>query len=201
MLFSTTSTTPQQATMPNRRSILGTHKLRQLTSKILQKLNLPTKTTKDDDTDLEVEEPQIKEARFVTFIRPTAAPQIIDLKALKRRSLPQTTPLHVYRSSVSRSNAQLISPTLLRHQRSLRAEHLSSAETGTSPLLGDAEPVPVSGLNCVRSAAAAATFDDVADYDGYELLDEEGVDVDWNLLDLPEPVLRRLANESRHSLL
>lgn len=110
------------------------------------------------------------------------------------------TPVHVYRSSVSRSNAQLVSPTLLRHQRSLRAERLSSAEMGTSPLLGDSEPVPVSGLSVHRSAAAA-TFDDVADYDGYELLDEQGVDVDWNLLDLPEPVLRRLANESRHSLL
>ena len=200
MLFSTTSTTPQQATMRNRRSIFGTHKLRQLTSKILQKLKPSTKTTKDDDTDLEEEEePQMKEARFVTFIRPTVAPQIIDLKALKRRSLPQITPIHVYRSSVSRSKAQLVSPTLLRHQRSLRAERLSSTEMGTSPLLGDAEPVPVSGLSLHRSAAA--TFDDVADYDGYELLDEEGVDVDWNLLDLPEPVLRRLANESRHSLL
>ena len=71
---------------------------------------------------------------------------------------------------------------------------------GTPQLLGDAGQVPILGLTSRRSAAAA-TFDDVADYEGYELLDEQGVDVDWNLLDLPEPVLRRLANESRHSLI
>ena len=66
--------------------------------------------------------------------------------------------------------------------------------------MGDAVEVPVSGLTARRSSAAAI-FDDVADYEGYELLDERGVDVDWNLLDLPEPVLRRLANESCHSLI
>ena len=66
--------------------------------------------------------------------------------------------------------------------------------------MGDAEQVPISGLTA-RRRSAAAIFDDVKDYDGYELLDEQGGDVDWNLLDLPEPVLRRLANESCHSLI
>ena len=203
LFFSTMSPSSQPTTTPNHRSIFGSQKLHQLTSKILQKLKLSTKTTQknDDDTsDLEAE-PEMKAARFVTFIRPTAAPQIIDLKALKRKSLPQLTPIHVYRSNVSRSKAELVSPNLLRHQRSLRAECSSSMERGAPLLLGDAEQVPVLGLTSRRSAAAAATFDDIADYDGYELLDEQGVDVDWSLLDLPEPVLRRLANESCHSLI
>lgn len=49
--------------------------------------------------------------------------------------------------------------------------------------------------------AAAAVLDDVMDYEGYDLLDEETSDLDWTLLDLPENVYGRLANESRHSLL
>ena len=75
---------------------------------------------------------------------------------------------------------------------------------GTPLLRGGAERMPVLGLASDRwaaVAASAATFDDVRDYEGYELLDEEGADVDWSLLDLPEPVLWRLANESRHSLI
>lgn len=59
------------------------------------------------------------------------------------------------------------------------------------PLLGS-----VLGLSSRRSAC-----ENVADYEGYELLHERGVDVDWSLLNLPEPVLRRLANESCHSLI
>lgn len=73
-------------------------------------------------------------------------------------------------------------------------------ETGTPLLRADPERFPVLGLSSDRAAARAACFDDVAAYDGYELLEEPGVDVDWNLLDLPEAVLRRLVNESRHSL-
>ena len=48
--------------------------------------------------------------------------------------------------------------------------------------------------------SASAVLDDVVDYGGYEPLDDEGSDVDWSLLDLPENVYGRLANESRHSL-
>ena len=42
------------------------------------------------------------------------------------------------------------------------------------------------------------------DDDGYELVDEREEDWDsfcWSLLDLPENVYGRLANESRHSLI
>ena len=51
----------------------------------------------------------------------------------------------------------------------------------------------------VRSAAAS--LDEIADYEGYELLDDDDSDLDWTLLDLPEKVYQRLANESRHSLI
>ena len=176
----------------------------------------PKTNKNDDDTGLDDdeggEEPEViikEEARFVPLIRPTAAPQIIDLKALKRSSLPQTTPVHAYRSNVSRSTraAELVVPDLLRRPTSLRAERSSSPSSASremrTPLLGgeDPEPVPVSGGLTLRHSAVAVV-DDMADYEGYELLEEEeDVDVDWDLLDLPEPVLRRLANESRHSLI
>ena len=88
-----------------------------------------------------------------------------------------------------------MSPDLRQRQGSLRAEvEMAMEKEMGRPLLG-----PVLGLSERRWAKAG--FDDVADYDGYELLDEEGVDVDWNLLDLPEPVMWRLVNESRHSLI
>lgn len=48
---------------------------------------------------------------------------------------------------------------------------------------------------------AAAILDDVEDHEDYQRIHEEESDVDWSLLDLPENVYARLANESRHSLL
>ena len=88
-----------------------------------------------------------------------------------------------------------MSPDLRHRQGSLRAEvEMAMEKEMGMPLLG-----PMLGLSSRR--AAQASLDDVADYDGYELLDEGSVDVDWNLLDLPEPVMWRLVNESRHSLI
>ena len=110
---------------------------------------------------------EVQVARFVTFERPTEAPQIIDLKAMRRSLPPQPSLIHTYHSSSSRSQADL----------------------------NQAEPRPQS----VRSAAAS--LDEIADYEGYELLDDDDSDLDWTLLDLPEKVYQRLANESRHSLI
>lgn len=47
-------------------------------------------------------------------------------------------------------------------------------------------------------SATAASDDDLADN---ELLDDGNSDMDWTLLDLPEALYGRLANESRHSLI
>lgn len=57
-----------------------------------------------------------------------------------------------------------------------------------SPLLRDAQQVPV--------------LDAEDEFRDYEVLGGDGKeDVDWSLLDLPEAVYRRLANESCHSLI
>lgn len=124
---------------------------------------------KEDQTLEESSSAEIQVARFVTFTRPTDAPQIIDLKALKR-NIPQRAV-----------------PTL-RLQTTFKTVR-SSTEMGTS-LLRDAQQVPV-----------LDSSDDVADNEAYELLDDKDSDVDWALLDLPEAVYRRLANESHHSLI
>lgn len=44
---------------------------------------------------------------------------------------------------------------------------------------------------------AVAALDDIADFDDKDY----NYDVDWSLLDLPENIYGRLANESRHSLI
>ena len=48
---------------------------------------------------------------------------------------------------------------------------------------------------------ATAALDGLLDHEGYDLLDDKTSDLDWSLLDLPENIYGRLANESRHSLL
>ena len=153
MIFSTTS------------SQRATQKVRQVASKILQKMRL---SKGKGDTDLEeISTAEVQVARFVTFERPSEAPQIIDLKAMRRSLPPQPSLIHAYRSSPSRSQADINQPELrLRSDRS-----------------------------------AAASLDDIADYEGYEWLDDDDSDLDWTLLDLPEKVYQRLANESRHSLI
>lgn len=113
---------------------------------------------------------EIQVARFVTFTRPSEAPQIIDLKALKRNTPPQRP------------------VPKLRLQTSLKSVR-SSTEKGT-PLLEDPQQVPVLDAS-----------DEFADNKAYEMLDDKVSDVDWTLLDLPEAVYRRLANDSRHSLI
>lgn len=173
MPFSTTSS--QQATKtPSHKSFLGTYNLGQVTSKILQKMKLLK--GKESLTLEESSSAEIQAARFVTFTRPTDAPQIIDLQALKRNISQRTVPK-------------------LRLHTSLRTVR-SSTEMGT-PLLKDPQQVPVLEATSDRSATAASD-DDLADY---EMLDDGNSDVDWTLLDLPEAVYGRLANESRHSLI
>ena len=189
MWFSTSSS--QQATVSSSKSASGFQKLRQITKKILQKIKLPKIRDYED-----FEEPETQEARFVTFTPPTEAPQIIDLKALKRTLPPQVSPINVDRSNVSRSGAVLVRPEL-RLQTSFKAS-LSSTEMST-PLLKDAQPVPISAATSDHSATAS--LDDIADYKCYQLDDEQDNDMDWALLDLPENVLNRLVNESCYSLL
>lgn len=146
--------------MSGPKSIFGTQKLRRGASKILQKLKL----FKGQDLNLEeLGSAEAQVARFVTFVRPTGAPQIIDLKAMRQSIRPQLTLIHTDHTH---------KPWVQRPQAEATSE---------------------------RSAAAA--LDDIADYEGYELLDDNDSDVDWSLLDLPENVYGKLANESRHSLI
>lgn len=134
-------------------------------------------------------------ASFVTFIRPTEAPQIVDLKAMTRTIRPQPARIYTEDSTVPRSQADLNGPEL-RLQKSFQTPR-SPTESGT-PLRRNPQQVFVFEATSDRSASAV--LDDVVDYGGYEPLDDEGSDVDWSLLDLPENVYGRLANESRHSL-
>ena len=178
--------------MSSQKLNLGTQKLRRTASKILQKMKL---SKSKDDIDLrELDSADIQAARFVTFVRPSAAPQIIDLKAMRQTIRPR---LYTHHSSEPRSQAELTGPEL-RLQRSFDNLRLPT-ETGT-PLRRNPQQAFVFGATSDRSAAAV--LDDVADEDGYELLDDDDdYDVDWSMLELPENVYGRMANESQHSLI
>ena len=145
----------------------------------------------------ELDSTEIHVAKFVTFERPTQAPQIIDLKEMRRNIRLQPTRIYTRFSPVPCPQADLKSPEL-RLQRSFERLARSATETGT-PLRRNPQQVFVFEATSDRSAAAV--LDDVADDAGYDLLDDDDYDVDWSLLELPENVYGRLANESRHSLI
>ena len=194
MVFSTSSS--QQTTKPSQKSISGTQKLRHVGSKILKKMKLSK--SKDDKDREELASTEIQVARFATLIRPSEGPQIVDLGAMRRNIRPQSTRTDTQRSSMSRSPSHPHAPELCGDQ---------SSQTPCLPTKTDAPPREnrQQGGFVLRTTADrrsdAAISDDVADYDGYELLDGEDSDLDWSLLDLPEQVYQRLANESRHSLI
>ena len=62
-------------------------------------------------------------------------------------------------------------------------------------------PMRKNSQQAYTSEETSAILDDVEDHEDYQQIHEEESDVDWSLLDLPENVYARLANESRHSLL
>ena len=132
----------------------------------------------------------IQVARFVTFTQPTAAPQIIDLKAMRQNVRPQLTRINTHQPRLQRSQADLNSHEL-HLQRSFEGLR-APTETGT-PSRRDPQQAFV--------FETQAALDDIAGYLGYDMLDDKDSDLDWSLLDLPENVYRRLANESRHSLI
>ena len=192
MVFSTSSS--QQATNSSQKSMSGTQKLRHVGSKILKKMKLSW--GKDDRDREELTSTEIQVARFATFIRPSEAPQIVDLKAMRRNIRPRPTRTDTHHSSTSRSPSRPHAPELCRDQ---------SSQTPCLPTKTDAPSRENSRQGFVLRTTAersdAAVSDDVADYEGYELLDGTDSDLDWTLLDLPEQVYQRLANESRHSLI
>ena len=193
MLFSTSPS--HQATTPSRKSVLGPHNLGQVIGKIWQKMMKLSKRSKEDPTIMEnsAGAAEIHVARFVTFTRPTEAPQIIDLKAMRQNVSQKPAPRGVSRSQTEPN----------RHKSGLRTSSFKTTRSSSTemrtPLLKDPQPVPsvLETTSDHRSAAAAAVG-----YEGYEMLDEgRDSDLDWTLLDLPGCVYGRLANESRHSLL
>lgn len=180
--------------MSSQDSISGTQKLRRVASKILQKMKL---SAGKEDMDLEeLGSTEIQAARFVTFTRPTMAPQIIDLKAMRQNIRPQFPRIDTHQPRVQRPQADLNSHelNLQRSFEDLRAP----TKTGT-PRRRNPEQVFVFEATSDRSASAV--LNDITDYAGYETIGGEDSDLDWSLLDLSEKVYGRLANESRHSLI
>ncbi|CAF9922152.1 MAG: hypothetical protein ALECFALPRED_002031 [Alectoria fallacina] len=198
-----------QVTTSSQNPISGTQKLRRVASKMLQKMKLPEGGKADIDLE-ELGSTGVQQAaRFVTFTRPAAeAPQIVsNLKAMMTtRSIRPRRPARIYTedsTAVPRSQADLNGPEL-RLQKSFQTSARSPTETGT-PLRRNPQQVFVFEATSDRSASAVLDDVVVDYYVGYEPLDDdeddEGSDVDWSLLDLPENVYGRLANESCHSLI
>ena len=163
--------------MPSQDSVSGTQKLRRVASKILLKMKI---STGKEDIDLEeLGSTEIQAARFVTFTRPTMAPQIIDLKAMTQNHRAELPRIDAHQPRAQQSQANLNS-----HDFGLQKN-----------------PQQVFVFEATSEGSAPAVLAKVEDYTGYETLDDEDSDLDWSLLDLPEKVYARLANESRHSLI
>lgn len=144
---------------------------------------------------VDMDSAEIKVARPVIFVRPIEAPRIIDLNATRRSIRPQSTCINTSSPMAPRSQADLNSPEL-RLQRCFGNPD-PPIETGT-PLRRNSQQAL--NFEATSHRAAAAVFDDVVDETDYERLDDEDSNVDWTLLDLPENMYGRLANESCHSL-
>ena len=185
----------QQATSSNENSLSGTQKLRRVASKVWQKM-MPSKS-KDSMTLSPLSTPEVQSAKSVKLKRPTEGPRIIDLRDM-RQSI-RTQPAHslIRQSIVSRSQTPLNSPEI-RPQSSFETSQSSSSKTGTPPRTNLQQAFY---LEANKGQSAVALLDDITNYEGYEWLGEDDYDVDWTLLDLPENIYGRLANESRHSLI
>ncbi len=172
-----------------------TQKIRGVASNILLKLKLSKNKDYIKLDDQGATEARV--ARFVTFTRPAEAPQIIDLKAMRQTIRPQ--PYIYHQTRVPCSQADLKQPEL-RLQTSFESLNgRKPTKTGT-PLRRNPQQAFV--FDATLDCPAAAALDDIADYLGYEILDDdEDSDLDWTLLDLPEHIYARLANDSRHSLI
>ena len=205
-------------------------KLRRVASKLFhQKIKLPIMGKKEDTNLAELGSTGIiimQAASFVTFfIRPTTtteAPraQIVDdLKAttimtrtIIRPPPPQPAPRiytedYYYYSTLPppppRSQTDLLNGPELRLQKSFQTTPRRSPTTTETGTPSRRNPQLVFVFEATSDRSAEAVLDDAAvDYAGsYERLDDdEGSDVDWSLLDLPEKVYGGLANESRHGL-
>ena len=195
MLFSKSSS--EQTKTQSHKSILSTGKLRHVTAKILEKLKL-SKGDAYINLD-ELDSPEVPVTRIIRYTRPTDAVQIIDIKVMRQNIRPQLPRINTHHPGTPCSQASLKSPEL-RLQTSFETRR-SAAETGT-PLRRNPQQAYIFEETSHRSSAAA--LDDILDYEVYGFLDEEDEDegfVDWSLLDLPENIYGRLANESQHSLL
>lgn len=185
----------QQATSSSENSLSGTQKLRRVASKIWQKM-MPSKS-KDSMTLSALSTPEVQSAKFVSLKRPIEGPRIIDLRDMRQSIRTQPAHLFIHQSIVSRSQSALNSPEL-HPQSSFETSQSSSSKTGTPPRT-NLQQAPY--LEATKGQSAVALLDDVTNYEGYEWLGEDDYDVDWTLLDLPEKIYGRLANESRHSLI
>lgn len=203
MSSSTSSRSQQAATISSRKSIPGTQKtLRRVASKILQKMKLIKRHNKEEeDVDVgQLGSSATQDARSVTLTQPTEAPRIIDLAAATRPSpLPPPPPrASTHRSGASRPDTFGPSLSELCRLKSLENPR-SPAESGiplrkNSALAAFAPEASLDG-------ETVALLDDAADVAGYDVMIEEADAMEWGMLDLPENVYGRLANESCHSLI
>ena len=141
--------------------------------------------------------PEVRSAEFVTLKRPSEGPRIIDLRDMRKSIRTQSTHSFIRQSMLSRSQADLDSPEP-RPQSSFKTSQSSSSGKGTSLRTTLQQAFY---LDANKGQSAVALLDDVTNYEGYEWLGEDDYDIDWTLLDLPENIYGRLANESRHSLI
>ena len=140
--------------------------------------------------------PEVQSAKLLTLKRPTEGPRIIDLRNMRENIRTQSAHSFIRQSILPRSQSDLNSPET-RPQSSYKTSQSSSSGTGT-PLRSNSQQAFY--LDATKGESAVALLDDVTNYEGYEWLGEDDYDVDWTLLDLPENIYGRLANESRHSL-
>ena len=185
----------QQAASSSENSLSGTQKLRRVASKVWQKMR-PSKS-KDSMTFGAFGTPEVQSAKFVTLKRPTEGPRIIDLRDMRNSIRTQPAHSFIRQSIFSRSQADLDSPEFC-PQSSFETSQSSSSGKGT-PLRTTLHQAFY--LDANKGQSAVALLDDVTSYEGYEWLGEDDYDIDWTLLDLPENIYGRLANESRHSLI
>ena len=157
---------------------------------------MPSKS-KDSMTFGKLGTPEVQSAKFVTLKRPTEGPRIIDLRDMRKSIRTQPTHSFIRQSFLPRSQADLNSPEL-RPQSSYETSQSSSSGTGIPPRTNLQRAFY---LDTTKGQSAVALLDDVTNYEGYEWLGEDDYDIDWTLLDLPENIYGRLANESRHSLI
>ena len=186
---------PRQTASSSENSLSGTQKLRRVASKVWQKMR-PSKSN-DSRNFSALSTPEVQSAKFVTLKRPTEGPRIIDLRDMRKSIRTQSAHSFIRQSTLPRSQSDLNSPDL-RPQSFYKTSQSSFSGTGTPPRTKFQHTFC---LDPTEGQSAVALLDDVTNYEGYEWLGEDDYDIDWTLLDLPENIYGRLANESRHSLI